>query len=456
MATTTSKLSNNKLSVPEFYNLPVVKSEFMTLDYVIYYISIAMLCIWWFQWLMHITAIVYAWMKLHRKSSVPDDFDFPGVSILKPLTGIDKNLSSNLTSFFSLSYPKYELLFCIEDENDPAVILVENLKASFPHIDTRVFVGGVKKVGVNPKINNMMQGYANAKHPLILISDSGLQMRKDTLMEMVLCMKEGVGLVHQLPFVHDRSGFAAVLEKVHFGTQHSKIYLLADMVGVNCMTGMSCLFRKHVVESAGGLKSLAPYLAEDYYLSQIFFDKGWQVRVCSQPAIQNSGDYSVEYFQRRMIRWIKLRSSLVPYTIILEPISEWLFQGIGVSLAVSFLFQWSPLAFFLIHSLAWFILDYVLLRIVQGGPVPFSRKDFVVGWLFRELSSWVLMLRAHSIKTLTWRSRNYFIHSKAVGEEVKTSEKDSASPQVSKQPVRTSQPYDHTNKQFITLPQYCV
>ena len=33
-------------------------------------------------------------------------------------------------------------------------------------------------------------------------------------MEMALSMKEGVGLVHQLPFVHDRSGFAAVLEKV--------------------------------------------------------------------------------------------------------------------------------------------------------------------------------------------------------------------------------------------------
>ena len=61
--------------------------------------------------------------------------------------------------------------------------------------------------------------------------------------------------------------------QVHFGTQHSKMYLLADMIGINCMTGMSCLFRKHVVDAAGGLKALAPYLAEDYYLSQIFYDK---------------------------------------------------------------------------------------------------------------------------------------------------------------------------------------
>ena len=131
------------------------------------------------------------------------------------------------------------------------------------------------------------------------------------------------------------------------------------------------------------------------------------MKVCSQPAIQNSGDYSVEYFQRRMIRsfihpsihpsihffihsfiysasitptpitptpitptpitsrWIKLRSSLVPLTMVMEPVSEWLLLGLVVSWAVNHAFQWSPLAFFLTHSLAWFILDYVLLRIVQ-------------------------------------------------------------------------------------------
>ena len=38
--------------------------------------------------------------------------------------------------------------------------------------------------------------------------------REDTLIDMVGSMKENVGLVHQMPFVCDRKGFAAVLEKV--------------------------------------------------------------------------------------------------------------------------------------------------------------------------------------------------------------------------------------------------
>ena len=45
-------------------------------------------------------------MKLHRKLTAPPDFHYPGVSILKPLTGVDPNLYVNLETFFHLSYPK--------------------------------------------------------------------------------------------------------------------------------------------------------------------------------------------------------------------------------------------------------------------------------------------------------------------------------------------------------------
>jgi len=40
--------------------------------------------------------------------------------------------------------------------------------------------------------------------------------KEDTLLDMVSCMTEDVGLVHQMPFTCDRDGFAATLEKVKF------------------------------------------------------------------------------------------------------------------------------------------------------------------------------------------------------------------------------------------------
>lgn len=69
---------------------------------------------------------------------------------------------------------QYELLFCIHDNKDASLACVEKLIKKYPHVDATIFTGG-KKVGVNPKINNMYPGYANAKYDYILISDSGIR-----------------------------------------------------------------------------------------------------------------------------------------------------------------------------------------------------------------------------------------------------------------------------------------
>lgn len=83
------------------------------------------------------------------------------------------------------------------------------------------FSGG-SSIGPNPKINNMTPGYDAAKYPLIMVSDAGIRMQEDTLLDMVLCMTPGVGLVHQMPFTCDRAGFAAILEKVGLVFQVNK------------------------------------------------------------------------------------------------------------------------------------------------------------------------------------------------------------------------------------------
>lgn len=91
---------------------------------------------------------------------------------------------------------------------------------------TLLLTGG-KEVGVNPKINNMQPGYLAAKHDLVLISDSGLMMKEDTLSDMVSHMTPDVGIVHQMPFCCDRKGWPAILEKVRVATRmviHKEMY----------------------------------------------------------------------------------------------------------------------------------------------------------------------------------------------------------------------------------------
>ncbi|MCI0617345.1 hypothetical protein L0244_30590 [bacterium] len=78
----------------------------------------------------------------------------PPVSILKPLKGLDDQLEKNLQSFFQLDYPEYELIFGLQQANDPAYSVVSELCAKHPHIKSCLIVNQ-RRIGLNPKINNL-------------------------------------------------------------------------------------------------------------------------------------------------------------------------------------------------------------------------------------------------------------------------------------------------------------
>lgn len=123
--------------------------------------------------------------------------------------------------------------------------------------------------------------------------------------------------------------------------------------------------RKDVLHEMGGLRKFGCYLAEDFFMAKAFTDYGWKTVVSSQPAMQNSGVCDISSFQARLTRWAKLRVAMVPTMILLEPLSECLIVGAFASWAVSVLFRWDSLVFYLVHILMWFLSDWILLSIVQ-------------------------------------------------------------------------------------------
>lgn len=162
--------------------------------------------------------------------------------------------------------------------------------------------------------------------------------------------------------------------QIFFGTIQSRIYLTADLLGINCHTGMSCLMRKNVLIELGGLRNFGCYLAEDFFLAKKFTEHGWKTSVSSQPALQNSGTCDISSFEARLTRWAKLRVAMMPATILLEPLSECMIIGAFASWSVSMLFHWDSLVFFLVHLLVWFLFDWILLSIVQ---VSFKTQKFM-------------------------------------------------------------------------------
>lgn len=67
--------------------------------------------------------------------------------------------------------------------------------------------------------------------------------------------------------------FIPTCVQVYFGTSHPRSYISANVTGIKCVTGMSCLMRKDVLDQAGGLVAFAQYIAEDYFMAKAIADR---------------------------------------------------------------------------------------------------------------------------------------------------------------------------------------
>lgn len=195
----------------------------------------------------------------------------PGVSILRPLSGLDSNLYSNLSSSFTQDYPqsRFEVILSIRDTRSPESQKVLNVArmvvAAHPHVDARIVIGE-QYAGVNPKINNLVRSYAASKYDIVWIVDSQVWSPSGALARAVdnLCADpvdrprpspswlrrkphgERVGLVHHVPFaVLPSTSWGSRIERVFLSTTHAKMYLALNALSIDsCVMGKSNMYRK--------------------------------------------------------------------------------------------------------------------------------------------------------------------------------------------------------------------
>ena len=106
--------------------------------------------------------------------------NYPPITILKPLKGIDDGLEDNLKSFFKIDYPNYEIIFGLDSYSDPAFNVVKKLQKEYNSVNSRLIVNNFA-IGLNPKVNNLNNIYPFAEGEFILINDSNTRVQKDFL-----------------------------------------------------------------------------------------------------------------------------------------------------------------------------------------------------------------------------------------------------------------------------------
>lgn len=323
--------------------------------------------------------------------------------------GVDPLLEENLESHFKMKYPKFELLFCVQDDQDDAINLVNRLQEKYPSVDTRLFIGGKDGI-INPMVHNMAPAYDNVKYEYVWISTSRIKASTDIIMDMACKLqKPNVALCHQMPFTTDQKGFAASIEKIYFGCAAARYYLAFNILGLCCCTGMSYMFKKEKLDEVNGLNWYGRYLAEDFFLTTALHEKGHKLVLSAFPAQQNVPSSSIRSYKDRMVRWLRLRLNMMPVVSgICEPLSDVFPVGIYASWSLWHFFGINPYYFFSAHILVILLLDYIMLKNVQNGSPPFSKLEFIAAWLFREfLTTFVYFEAILQPRTIQWGSRVY-------------------------------------------------
>ena len=319
-----------------------------------------------------------------------------GVSILRPVCGLEHRIEETLASSFRIDHPRYEVLFCVAAADDPVVPIVQRLIREHPEIPARLLVGRGGG-GPNPKLDNLMKAWDVAAYDWIVLADSNVLIPPDYLDRLFARWSERCAVVCSPPAGIDVHGWAAELEAAFLNTFEARWQLAGDEIGFGFAQGKTMLLRRSDLAPEGGLAALAREVAEDAAATKFARRLGRKVRVVDQPFPQPLGRRTFAGVWRRQLRWARLRRLSFPAFFCAELVVGGVFPGLlGTWLATVGVLPWAGVVAMM---LAWYGAEALLAR-AFGWPL---RPRSPLFWIARDLLLPVLWVRAWTLKGYEWR-----------------------------------------------------
>jgi ceramide glucosyltransferase len=202
----------------------------------------------------------------------------PGVTILKPLKGLDIYLYENLASFCTQDYPTLQIICGVADSDDPAIQIVRRLQAAYPSVNIDLVIDR-RVYGTNYKVGNLHNMYRVAKYEIILIADSDIRVSRDYLRRIVAGFVDPqVGLVTCLYRAVSTGGLPTLVETLFINTDFVPMVMVARVVEKPSYAfGATMAMRRSTLDEIGGFLPLASHLADDYHLGNRIAARGYRL-----------------------------------------------------------------------------------------------------------------------------------------------------------------------------------
>ena len=360
-----------------------------------------------FLMLMVAGALVYAVLTIvaaaaYRRVSPPALRHRVPISILKPLSGVDEGLETNLRSFFAQQYGEFEILFAVHDAADPAIALVEKLRREFPAVPTQLIISGDPPYP-NAKVYSLDRMLEAARHEIVVMGDSDVRVSPRLLETLAREFQaERVGLI-TCPYraVAGRSLWSE-MEALFMNTEFLGGVLVARLLnGMDFALGPTIAVRKSALAQIGGFDFLKDYLAEDFVMGNRVAASGWRVLLSSDVIEHRIGSEKFAPNLHHRLRWLRSTRRSRPLGYIGQVFTNPFAVGLIVWAIVP---AWWPalLATALVRAAsAW----------AQAGWVlhdPLTRRYW---WavLPQDVWNFVIWVAGFFGNTVVWRGRTYYV-----------------------------------------------
>jgi len=336
----------------------------------------------------------------------------PPVSIIKPTRGIDASAMDNFRSFCEQEYPNvYELLFCVEEPDDPVVPLIKDLIAAYPHRDMRLLVSDPQDTRAAGKLKNMLTGVAASRYDVLIFSDSDVHVSPTFLADTVQCVAHReVGLGFSAPLQEGARCWAAAM--LNLAVNETVLGITPFCLFQRChgAIGVTMVVRREVLMDIGGLAQFGRQVTDDIPLARAIRARGYRLHLLRHPVRIAHPQETLRGWLVHMLRWLVIIRHYAPGLVYSMPVTD---MPLVWSLLYAVLAGWSSgeMSSGMRVSVA-----VVLFRLLSTAVLNWQFVHDHTLWPYlwivplRDLLKLPLVIQSVLINEVIWRGRRVRVH----------------------------------------------
>lgn len=355
----------------------------------------------------YLIALYSSWQFFRRGSrrDAPNLSFTPPVSNLKPIRGIDPDAYENFASFCRQDYPEYELLFCVGDEDDPAFPILQKLVHDFPERSIRILFGSGGK-GSNDKVVKLARLVKEAKHEVVVISDSDVRARPDYLRNVVAPLADAkVGAVTCFYLPIENKTLTDNLQMIGmFSDFYAGILVARQLDGVKFALGPTIATTRTRLAGFGGYEAIDHRPADDLLVGRLIAEQGYEVELSSYTILTVADYHSLRDLLHKRLRWIVVMRHMRPWGhlgLLLTQGLPWSLVAVAIHPTVAIALSYFGTYLGLRLAMTWIIGIWGL----KHRPL-WKKLGLIPLW---DALAFFIWLTSFTRNTIRWRDGEYYI-----------------------------------------------